>query len=84
MRRRTVVIADQIIRRASRFIKLGNDIGYDEDYNIIDVKLLKFQTICGAVNRIFRNNIDERQKQNFTNYSCPWTAVLRESLTAFN
>lgn len=46
------------------FNYLGNDIGYDKGY-YTDTKLGKFHTICGAINRIFRNMIGQEIKLQF-------------------
>ena len=52
--RTKIMISDRILEQVSHFNYL--DISYDRNYNI-DVKLCKFQTICGPINRIFRNKI---------------------------
>ena len=42
----------------------GNDIHYDRNYDI-DVKLAKFQTICGTINRNFRNKVRRDTKLKY-------------------
>lgn len=48
----------------SRFNYLENDIGYGRNYGI-DIKLDKFQTVCGAVHRILRNKVRHNIKLKF-------------------
>ena len=49
----------------SYFDYLENDIGYDKNRIVIDVKLGKLQTIRGTVNRIFRNKSRRDTKSKF-------------------
>ena len=48
------MISNRILEQVTHFNYIGNDISYDKNYDI-DVKLGKFQTICGTINHIFRN-----------------------------
>ena len=50
------MINNQIVEQMSHFNNLGNDIGYDKNYDI-DVTLGKFQMICGKINNIFGNKV---------------------------
>ena len=54
----------QIVEQVNRFNYWGNNIGYYRNSDI-DVKLGKFQTICGIINCVFRNKVCRD-----TNLSC--------------
>ena len=58
------MISDRILEQVSHFNFLIKDIGYDRNCDI-DVKLGKFQTISGTINRIFKNKARQDTKIKF-------------------
>lgn len=63
--RKTKIITYQTVDQVSNFICLRNDIGCDVNYDI-DIKLGKYQRICGATDRVFfRNKILREAKLKF-------------------
>ena len=59
-----IMLPHEMVEQESHFINLGNDIGYDRNYDI-DVKLGKFQTNCGTINHTFRNKLHRDIKLKF-------------------
>ena len=77
--RTKIMLNDRILEQVSYFIYLGNDIGYDIIYDI-DVKLGKIQTICGTINRLFRNKLSRDKKiKVLQRYGSPCTCLLYTS-----
>lgn len=62
--RTKIIINDHIIEQVNHFNYLGHDIGYDKDHDI-DIKLAKFQRICGTINRTCKNKFRRDTKLKF-------------------
>lgn len=62
--RTKIVLKGQILEQVSHFSYLGNDIGYDKDFDI-DMKLHRFQAMCGTINRTLRHTASKETKIKF-------------------
>lgn len=54
--RTKLIINEQIIKQVNHFKGLGNDIGYDNNYDV-DTKPGKFQPIYTSISRISSNEV---------------------------
>ena len=86
IRTKLIMINGRMLEHVGYFNCLGNNISYDINYEI-DVKLGKFQTICGMINRIFRYKIRRDAKLKFykfmavpaLSYGCElWTTTKKQ------
>ena len=59
-----IMIICQILEQVSHLNYLGNDIGYDRNFDI-DVKLSNFQKICETINCIFKSKVCQDTKLKF-------------------
>ena len=71
------MINDRILEHVRHYNYLENDIRYDRNYDI-DVKLGKFQTVCGTIDRISRNKFYKVMAVPVLSYGCDvWTATKK-------
>ena len=54
--RTKIMTNNRILEQVSYFNYSRNDIGYDRN-NYIEIKLGKFQMICGTISHMFRDNL---------------------------